>query len=277
MTQTNPHLSRRTTLGTVAGAALASVAGCLDGSGNSPSDGSTTSSNGRRTIQQITVEGTELVVEYSSEAEVDQINLVQPNGELFGQRDAAAGSQQISFELGTSYEPGEYTVVALSAGETLDESSSVIQPEIQIQDVGLYRNNPDKPWDEVYGNTETDRLKNGEAYVTVEDSGSGLEAVVELNFSGDVPNPVEDPRGIGMYETEQVVISPGETTDLFSNSFPFGSKSEDGMGCSPGGNSGQFTVTVQTRVGGDQVSNSFDVQYSGSTEMSDCDISITEV
>ena len=136
MTQNNPHLSRRTALRTVAGAALASVAGCLDGSGNSPSDGSTTPSNGRGTIQQITVEGTELVVEYSSEAEVDQINLVQPNGELFGQRDAAAGSQQVSFELGTSYEPGEYTVVALSGEETLDESSSMIQPEIQIQEVG---------------------------------------------------------------------------------------------------------------------------------------------
>ena len=126
MTRDNPHFSRRIALRTIAGAALASVAGCLDGSGNSPSDGSTTPSNGRGTIQQITAEGTELVVKYSSEAEVDQINLVQPNGELFGQRDAAAGSQQVSFELGTSYEPGEYTVVALSGEETLDESSSVI-------------------------------------------------------------------------------------------------------------------------------------------------------
>jgi len=31
----------------------------------------------------------------------------------------AAGSQQVSFEIGTAYEPGEYTVVALSGDETL--------------------------------------------------------------------------------------------------------------------------------------------------------------
>ncbi|WP_255153102.1 hypothetical protein [Halorarius halobius] len=275
MTQDNPHLSRRTALRTVAGAALASVAGCLN-NGDSPGGGNSTPSDEGGVIQEVTIEGTELVVEYSSEEEVDQINLVQPNGELFGQRETAAGSQQVSFEIGTSYEPGEYTVVALSGEETLAETSSLIQPEIGIQEVGLYRNNPEKPWDEVYGDTETDRLKNGEAYVTVENTGSGPEAIVELIFSGDVPNPVEDPRGSGMYETEQVVISPGETTDLFSSSFPFGSESEEGMGCSPDGNSGQFTVTVRTQVGGDQVSKSFDVQYSGSTEMSDCEVSITE-
>jgi len=73
----------------------------------------------------------------------------------------------------------------------------VIEPEIGIRDVGLYRNNPEKPWDEVYGDTETDRLKNGEAYVTVENAGSGPEAVVELVFSGDVPNPVGDPEVVG--------------------------------------------------------------------------------
>ena len=275
MTQDNPHLSRRTALRTVAGAALASVAGCLN-NGDSPGGGNSTPSDEGGVIQEVTVEGTELVVEYSSEEEVDQINVIQPNGELFGQRETAAGSQQVSFEIGTSYEPGEYTVVALSGEETLAESSSLIQPEIGIQEVGLYRNNPEKPWDEVYGDTETDRLKNGEAYVTVENTGSGPEAIVELIFSGDVPNPVEDPRGSGMYETEQVVISPGETTDLFSSSFPFGSESEEGMGCSPDGNSGQFTVTVRTQVDGDQVSKSFDVQYSGSTEMSDCEVSITE-
>ncbi|WP_256403864.1 hypothetical protein [Halorubrum salinum] len=275
MTRNNPHISRRTALRTVAGAALASVAGCLN-NGDSPGGGNSTPSDEGGIIQQVTVEGTELVVEYSSEEGVDQINLVQPNGEVFGQRETAAGSQQVSFEIGTSYEPGEYTVVALSGDETLAESSSLIQPEIGIRDVGLYRNNPEKPWDEVYGDTETDRLKNGEAYVTVENAGSGPEAVVELVFSGDVPNPVEESRGSGMYETEQVVISPEETVDLFSSSFPFGSESEEGMGCSPDGNSGEFTVTVRTQVGGDDVSKAFDVQYSGSMEMSDCEVSITE-
>ena len=277
MTRNQPHISRRNALRTVAGAALASVAGCLNdgGSSGTPSDG-TAATDSQGPLTRVAVEGTTLVVELSAEADVDQVNLIQPNGELFGKRDVAAGAQQVSFEIGTAYEPGEYRVVALRGEETIAESTTDIEPAIEIQEVGLYRNNPDKPWDEIYGDTETDRLKNGEAFVTVSNAGTGPDAIVELVFSGDVPNPIEDPRESGMYETEQVVVAPGETVDLFSNSFPFGSESEKGMGCSPDGNSGQFTVLVETRVNGNEITKAFDVEYSGSEEMSDCEVAITE-
>jgi hypothetical protein len=117
-----------------------------------------------------------------------------------------------------------------------------------------------KPWNEVYRDTETDRLKNGEAFVTVTNTGIGPDVIVELVFSGDIPNPIEDSRGSGMYETKQVVVAPGEIIDLFSNSFPFGSESEKGMGCSSDGNSGQFTVLIETRVNGNEVTKAFDVE-----------------
>jgi len=277
MTRNYPHISRRTALRTVASAALVGVAGCLSNNGGSgtPSDG-TTSPDGNGPLTRIAVEGTALVVELSEEADIGQVNLIQPNGELFGQRDVAAGAQQVSFEIGTGYAPGEYRVLALKGEETVVEATTELRPEIQMQGVGLYRNNPDKPWDEVYGESETDRIKNGEAFVTVENTGSGPEAITELIFSGDVPNPIENPRGSGMHETDRVVVSPGETADLFSNSFPFGSESEDGMGCSPDGNSGQFTVIVETQVSGNRVTSTYDVQYSGSDEMSDCEVTITE-
>lgn len=277
MTRNHLHISRRTALRTVAGAALVSVAGCLNDNGGSgtPSDG-TTPSDGKGPLTRIAVEGTTLIVELSADADVDQVNLIQPNGGLFGQRDVAAGAQQVSFDIGTAYASGEYRVLGLKDEETVVETTTGLRPEIQIQDVGLYRNNPDKPWDEVYGDSETDRIKNGEAFVTVENTGSGPEAITELVFSGDVPNPIENPRGSGMYEADQVVVSPGETIDLFSNSFPFGSESEGGMGCSPDGNSGQFTVIVETRVSRNRVTSTYDVQYSGSDEMTDCEVTITE-
>ncbi len=277
MTRNHPHISRRTALRTVAGAALMSVAGCLNDNGGSetPSDG-TTSPDGNGPLTRIAVEGTTLVVELSEEADIGQVNLIQPNGELFGQRDVAAGAQQVSFEIGTAYAPGEYRVLALKGEETVVEATTELRLEIQMQGVGLYRNNPDKPWDEVYGESETDRIKNGEAFVTVENTGSGPEAITELIFSGDVPNPIENPRGSGMHETDRVVVSPGETADLFSSSFPFGTETEDGMGCSPDGNSGEFTVIVETRVGGNQVSSTYNVQYTGSDDMTDCEVTITE-
>ncbi len=94
----------------------------------------------------------------------------------------------------------------MKSEETVVETTTELRPEIQIQDVGLYRNNPDKPWDEVYGESETDRIKNGEAFVTVENTGSGPEAITELIFSGDVPNPIENPRGSGMHEADWEVV-----------------------------------------------------------------------
>ena len=277
MTTQNPHISRRTVFRTVAGTALAGLAGCLGDNDSGTPDNGTDPLAGQDQIERVAVEGTTLVVELSEGAKVDQINLIEPNGEFFGQREVATGAQQVSFELGTSYVPGEYRILALNGGETEAEVSTEIRPDIQILDVGLFRNNPDKPWDDIYGDTETDRLKNGEAFVTVANTGTGPEAIVKLVFSGDVPNPVENPRQGGIYKTEQVVLPSGEETDLFSNSFPFGSVSEEGMGCSPDTNRGQFTVTVKTKVADSGATKSYSVDYSGSLEMSDCEITITEV
>jgi hypothetical protein len=143
MTQNHPHISRRNALRTVAGAALASVAGCLNNgdSSGTPGDG-TTDSESKGPLKRIAVDGTTLVVELSDEADVDQVNLIQPNGELFGKRDVAAGAQQVSFEIGTTYEPGEYRVVALNGEETVVESTEEIRPQVEIRDIGLYRTIP---------------------------------------------------------------------------------------------------------------------------------------
>jgi len=275
MTTQNPHISRRTVFQTVAGTALAGLAGCLgDNDSGTPDDG-TDPLAGQDQIERVAVEGTTLIVELSTRAEVDQINLIKPNGEFFGQREVATGARQVSFELRTSYAPGEYRVVALNEEETKAEVSTEIRPEIQILDVGLFRNNSDKPWDEVYGESPTDSKKNGEAFVTIQNTGSGPDAVVDLRFAGDVPNPVEDPRGSGIYKEDHIVISAGETVDLFSDSFPFGSEI-GGMGCSIDGNSGQFTVVLETQNTSQQVTKEFDVRYTDSSEMYDCEITINE-
>ena len=275
MTTQNPHISRRTVFRTVAGTALVGLAGCLGDSDSETPDNGTDPLAGQDQIERVAVEGTTLVVELSEGAEVDQINLIEPNGEFFGQREVATGAQQVSFELRTSYVPGEYRVLALNGGETEAEVSTEIRPEIQILDVGLFRNNPDKPWDEIYGESRTNTKKNGEAFVTIQNAGSGPDAIVDLRFAGDVPNPIEDPRGNGMSKSDPIVISPGETVDLFSDSFPFGSEI-GGMGCSPEGNSGQFTVELEMQATGQQVTKKFDVSYIGSDEVYDCEITINE-
>ncbi|WP_231736893.1 hypothetical protein [Halobacterium sp. CBA1126] len=128
----------------------------------------------------------------------------------------------------------------------------------------------------MYGESETNRLKNGEAFVTIENTGTGPGAVIGLQFTGDVPNPLENPRGNGIHGAEQIIIPSGKKIDLFSSSYPFGAETESGVGCSPEGNRGQFTVAVETRIGSDEVSTQYDAEYSGSTDMTDCEVTIRE-
>lgn len=270
MKHSHSQISRRTVSRTIAGAALAGLAGCLGGSDS-------TQLGSQDQFSSVGVDGTKLVVELAEGAEVEQINLIKPNGALFGQRTVATEADQVSFELRTTYIPGEYRVVALRGEESVSEVTTEISPSVQINEIGLFRNFPNKPWDDIYGDTQTDRLKNGEVFVTVENTGTGPASITKLYFSGDVPNPVENPWNNGISNSERVILAPGEEMDLFSNSFPFGSVSENGMGCSPTTNRGRFTVTLETETRNTELTRSYDVDYSGSQEMSDCMITITEV
>ena len=284
MTQDNPHLSRRTALRTVAGAALVSVAGCMDGNGSTGPNGSSSPGGGSGVFRQVTVEGTELIVQFDSDSEFDQINLIQPDGELFGQREVAAGSQQVSFDLGTAYAPGEYEIVALSGEETVGESSLSVQPNLGIVEMGIGRNQPEEMWDGPESEIEE------EAFVTLENQGTGPDAVTKLLFIGDVPYPsdeegtnyVDDEDVSGIYdsesdsEVEQVIIGPGEQITLYSSRSPFAFVPGAGTSCSEESKTGEFELLLETRVGGDRVTKTYSIQYSGSQETDNCEISISE-
>ena len=284
MTRDNPHLSRRIALRTIAGAALASVAGCLDGNGSTTPDGSESPSSVSSVFQQVTINGTALVVEFASDSEFDQINLIQPNGELFGQREVAAGSQQVSFDLGTTYEPGEYQIFALRGEEQVGESSVTVQPDLQIVEMGIGRNQPEKMWD-----GPEDEIKE-EAFVTIENQGTGPDAVTKLLFIGDVPYPsdeegtnyADDEDVSGIYdpnsdsEVEQVIIASGEQITIYSSRSPFAFVPGAGTSCSEESETGEFDLILETRVGGDRIANTYSIQYSASQESDNCEISISE-
>jgi hypothetical protein len=284
MTQDNPHLSRRTALRTVAGAALVSVAGCLDGNGSTAPNESENPTDGSGVFQQVTVNGTALVVEFAADSEFDQINLIQPNGELFGQSEVAAGSQQVSFDLGTTYEPGEYEVVALSGEETVGESLLSIQPDLSILEMGIGKNQPDMMWD-----SSGDKIAK-EAFVSVENQGNGPEAITQLLFNGDVPyrsdeegtNYDENDDVSGIYdperdaEVDEVIIEPGEQLILYSYRSPFAFIRGEGTSCRSEEQNGTFEIILETRVGNNRVSKPYSIHYSESEEFDNCEITISE-
>ncbi|WP_226008405.1 hypothetical protein [Natrinema salinisoli] len=285
MTQKNPRVSRRTALRTLTGAAFVNVAGCLNNDGGSGTPGNrTTSLDGQGPLQRIAVDGTTLVVELSEEADVDQVNLIQPDGGLFGQRDVVTGSQQVSFEIGTTYVPGEYRVLALEGEETVGESSLSIQPNLRIMEMGMGKNQPEKMW-----NSSSDKITK-EAFVSVENRGSGPDAITQFLFVGDVPYP-SDEEGTnyadndeisGIYdpdrdtEVDEVVIEPGEKLTLYSYRSPFAFMRGEGTSCESEEQNGSFEVILETQVGADRVSKSYSIHYSASEEFDNCEITISE-
>nr|WP_176705291.1 hypothetical protein [Halobacterium sp. GN101] len=284
MTQDNLHISRRTALRTVAGTAVASMAGCMDDNGSAGPNGSSSPKGESGVFRQVTVEGTELIVQFDSDSEFDQINLIQPDGELLGQREVATGSQQVSFDIGTTYAPGEYEIVALSGEETVGESSLSVQPNLGIVEMGIGRNQPEEMWDE--SESEIDE----EAYVTLENQGTGPDAVTKLLFIGDVPYPsdeegtnyVDDEDVSGTYDPEsdsevkQIIIAPGEQITLYSSRSPFAFVPGAGTSCSEESKTGEFELILETRVSRDRVTKTYSIQYSGAQETDNCEISISE-
>jgi len=285
MTRDYPHISRRNALRTVAGAALASVAGCLNDGGRSgtPSDGSGASES-QGPLTRVAVERTTLVVELSEGADVDQVNLIQPNGELFGKRDVAAGVQQISFKIGTAYEPGEYRVVALKGEESVVETTLPIQPDLSIVEMGIGRNQPEKMWD-----GSSDEIAE-EAFVTIENRGSGPDAITKLRFLGDVPYP-SDEEGTnyannedvsGIYdpqsdsEVSEVIVAAGNQVTIYSSRSPFAFVPGSGTSCKDEQQSGEFELILETQVGEAQLTKNYSIQYSASTEADNCEITISD-
>lgn len=147
MTTTNSPIDRRTAFRTLAVGAVVGASGCLTerGSQSDPGPGSATDNDGSRDgpFQAVGVDGRTLVVELAAETAVAQVNLIKPNGELWGTRDIAAGAEQVSFAFRGAYPPGEYDVVAVDGEETVAATSLEIRPELEIRAVGLYRNHPD--------------------------------------------------------------------------------------------------------------------------------------
>jgi hypothetical protein len=235
-------------------------------------------------FQELTIEGTTLMVRFDSDPEFNQLNLIQPNGELFGQRDVVAGSQQVSFELGTTYGSGEYEVVALSEGETVGESSLVVQPNLGIVEMGIGRNQPEEMWDGSESEIEE------EAFVTIENQGTGPEVVTKLLFIGDLPYPsgeegtnyVDNEDVSGIYdpesdsEVEQVIIGSGEQITLYSSRSPFAFVPGAGTSCSEESKTGEFELILETRVDGGRLTKTYSIQYSASQEPDSCEISISE-
>lgn len=284
MTRRTPLLSRRTALRTAVGTALVSLSGCVGSIGRSEPDTSKNQSDSPDILESVAVDGTSVVVELTSGTDIDQMNLIQPNGKILRQKEITAGLQQISFEIGTTYAPGKYEILGLKGEKTVLETSLDVDPTLKILDMGIGRNQPEKMWD-----GEKDVISE-EAFVTVENRGSGPDSITKLLFIGDVPYPsdedgtnyVENQNISGIYdpdtasEVDEVIINSGEQVTLYSSRSPFAFIPGAGTSCTEEEQTGEFKLILETRVGNNRVSATYNIQYSAAGTESQCRITINK-
>ncbi|QLG60274.1 hypothetical protein [Halorarum salinum] len=269
MTERDTDTYRRIALGTIAGSVLLPLTGCaelVDGGGGRSN-----------AIRNLSVSELQLVVDLREDATVGELTVVSPSGEEFATRSVSPGVTRETFDLGMPYEPGEYEVYATTDGEAVGESALEIRPNPRITDLKLGRNHPDEMYEGA-----SDQAIRSEVIVSVENKGTGPDAITALRFSGDVPQPTpEDFEESGIYDTseelgghqEQVYVSPEERTTLFSNSRPF---SPTGSNVSCGGEAveGEFTMTILSTIRDSPIRGGYNITYSEGSQ-SECDISLS--
>lgn len=259
----NETTTRRTLLGSIVTGAIGAVSGCLG------------SPDGEDIFADVFVDGTELVVDLEKPA-VDQVDLLTPSGRQFADQSLSGDTDQVTIEIGTEYEPGEYEVVAIEDGDELGRKPVTIEPDVQITELRLGRNHPDEMFD---GASDIDVRT--ETIITLENTGTGPERITEIRFSGDVPRPTPDnTEKSGIYNQDDefekhadfINITPASEIDIHSQLMPF-SASGQNINCQPETKHGEFEITVETTVSEDQTIATYTVAYSGEN-LEECEIEV---
>ncbi|GAD53680.1 hypothetical protein MBEHAL_2440 [Halarchaeum acidiphilum MH1-52-1] len=210
------------------------------------------------------------------------MNLVKPNGSLFGTRDVAQGASRVSFDLGTTYTPGKYELVAVNGDQTIGTTTRTLQPDLQILEIEIGRKNPEKMWN------GTEREIADEAYVVVENRGSGPVSVTQLLFLGMAPYPsgedgtgyADDPDVSGIYdpqsdsEVSKVTFGPEEQKTLYSSRSPFAFVPGSGTTCTESDQKGTFTLSLETAPDASSVSKTYDIRYSAAEKFNNCTLTV---
>jgi hypothetical protein len=240
--------TRRTLLCSIAGAAA--LSGCSE---------STESPNDSGQFEQASVEDQQLVITVSESLDAEAISVVNPDGESFAETDLSAGVTRVSFDIGTEYVPGEYRILATDGEETVAETTTVIEPDLEIVEVGVGENHLDRMAEEL-------QFPERQILVRIENGGTGPEAIEGLLIQGDVPNPSDGSEsGSGIYdesdefgEQERVTIYPGTEETIFSTNLPFANVDEE---CGDGYETPQAEVLLETEVSEGDVSTQLGIEY----------------
>lgn len=207
------EIDRRTVIGTIA-AGLLPLAGCsvLRSSSSSdsqspaqPADSSPINSISYETDHSRTDWTIDLAVELGESTDVTRLNLVTPDGSLFGQTGVPSGTTKATLTIAgatamESIEPGEHTLVALNGSDTIGEHTFSFAPAVSIG--------------EIVSGSEGDDLSELGLAVTLENTGNAPVFLSKLVWENG-PQTVRQSWDTSPYDGEAVrrfVDPDGETT-----------------------------------------------------------------
>ncbi|WP_254810735.1 hypothetical protein [Natronosalvus amylolyticus] len=278
MTIQQTSLDRRTVLGSILVGITTGLAGCSALSDSDDDDSSTNSSGG--VLQSVAVEGLELVVELERDA-VDQLNLIDPSGELFAHQTIESGVSRTTLEIGTDYPIGEYELIGLADEETVETTSTTLEPDLDLTELRMGRDYPE----EMYEGASDSRTE-AEAILSVTNEGTGPTAVTALRFEGDIPFPtpddfdesgdsgIYDPENDFGADAESITIPAAETVVIYSNTRPFLPVNARAK-CDSVGEDGEFIVRLFATHEAVDLTRGYFIRYSG-TDSGDCQLEIEE-
>lgn len=259
-------LSRRRALQAAAGLSTAGLAGCLNGPLNPPGD------SNQGTFESVAVDGLTLVVTLTGSATVDQVNVIAPTGQLFAKQSVATGVRKVSFDIGTDYPPGEFSILAIHQEETVAETTHAIRPDWRITEFGLGANHPEEMPDDM-----SQAKVDDEAFMTVTNRGSGPDFIKQLLVLGDVPNPttkLADSELSGIYGTSKpVVVKSNNNQRIYTDSIPFRFLRNGNITCQPESQSGTFELVLVTSIAG-RTTMQYEVRYTGAEKFDGCKITV---
>ncbi|NEU59228.1 hypothetical protein [Halorussus sp. MSC15.2] len=246
-------MNRRTLLQAVGTTGLTSLAGCAGMLSNTSESNSTTTptTQTQGAIKDTSIDGTKLVVSLSSEADVEKVNVIGPNGSpSLGSQSIPTGSTKASFNVLQSVPRGTHRAVAVSSGEVVGEASVDLHPNVEIDRVATWLQTDDVEW--------PTGEKYFQAYLELSNTGTTPQQITFLGMPG-VPGswPKRSATSFSGLQTlegdrlKNVVLHPGETRQFFTVDGPFLFGTE--FTC---GDSTELSVVLSTKIGAN-VKNSY--------------------
>lgn len=258
-----PYLNRRRLLAWSGTVLLSGIAGCSDT--NIPSGEEESKSPAEDSVfEEVGFSGADLVVTLAEDHDVDNLNLIAPDGSTVEQKTVTRGSttveMQILFKTGRTYSAGEYDLIAV-IGESSESMTLELRPDIQVVDL-------EPEFD------ENDGYSSGRLLVTLKNVGTGPTWIYNIGFKNapyrNAPEVIEgDTAADTTFELpenpDKEFLSPGAERTFLKRRGVLVLDDSNGVSCK--GDTVNLSVVVQTPHG--DTEQSIRAQLSGGHHVDD--------